>query len=92
MTITVKKKRSETGAKNVMRAARGPGLMGRGSSIPSFWPVTRLWNVQPSRQPLPSRVFVEGEIVPPGKSMLSKSVCMSRVKSRTWATPAGPKA
>ena len=90
--MTVKKKSSDTGAKKVIRAASGPGLMGRGGSMPSFCPVTRLSKRQRRRQPRPSAAFDEGEMVPTGKSMRSKSVVMSIVKSRTWATAEEAKA
>ena len=56
ITITVRKNSSETGAKKVMRAARGPGLRRFGRSMPTFWPVTRLSKRQPSRQPSPFRL------------------------------------
>ena len=35
--------------------------------MPSFCPVTRLSNRQPSRQPLPSGVFDDGDSVPAGE-------------------------
>jgi hypothetical protein len=90
--MTMKKKRRETGAKNVMRAATGPGFRRLGRSRPIFCPVTRLSNRHPSRQPSPAAVLVVGETVPGGKSMRRKSVVMSSAKSCTLLTPSGAKA
>jgi len=60
--------------------------------MPIFWPVTRRSKRQSSFQPRPSWTFAEGEMVPAGKSILSKSVRISISKSWTWDTPAGAKA
>ncbi len=84
----MRKNSKATGAKKVTRAAKGPGFNLSGGSIPTLWPVTRLSNRQRRRQPGPSAVLVEGERVPAGKSICRKSVFISRVKSRTWLTPA----
>ena len=62
ITITVKKKSSETGAKKVMRAASGPGLSRFGGSMPTCWPVTRLSKRHARRQPVAARArFGRGE-------------------------------
>ena len=87
ITITARKNRSDTGAKNVTRAAKGPGFSFSGSSIPIAWPEIRFVNVHVSAQPFGVDVISLGETVPAGKSMSRKFVRSVRLKSRTCATP-----
>ena len=64
ITITVRKKRSETGAKKVTRAANGPGLMRSGISMPIPWPAIRFSKRQTRSAPSARRVRVSGDRVP----------------------------
>ena len=92
MTMTVRKKSSETGAKKVMRAVTGPGLSRFGGSIPMRFPAARLSKAHFKVQLSPEVVFAVGAIVPAGKSKPPKSVVRVSAKSRTCATPSLTKA
>src|SRR5262245_54843596 len=85
--IQTKKKKSETGAKYVISAASGPGLIRCGMTIPIAYPEMRFAEVHLSSYPSAVSVRGEvGEIVPSGKSMSRKCVRIVRSKFLTRFT------
>src|SRR3989442_12423520 len=87
ITIPARKNRSETGAKKVTLAAKGPGLSFSGSPMPMAWPEIRFEKRQASAHPSAVELFSCGDTVPAGKSMSLKFVRMVSTKSRTCETP-----
>src|SRR5512147_1074315 len=83
-----KKKRRDTGAKNVSRSANGPGLSLRGSSMPMLAPVSIDEKFHSPRQPPGDLVCDEGDRVPAGKS--TSGVLASTARWKSLARPAAP--
>src|SRR2546423_4418834 len=81
-TRTAKKKSNETGAKNDMREATGPGLATEGMPMAIPWALMTSGYDQTKFQPFAFRARSVGEPVPAGKSNSEKSVVMARRKFR----------
>src|SRR4051794_41174058 len=79
-TSTAKKKRSDTGAKNDIREATGPGFATDGIPIATAWALMTSGYDHTKCQPCAVRVRSVAEPVPAGKSNSGKSVVMERRK------------
>src|ERR1051326_5107671 len=79
-TRTEKKKRSETGAKNEIRDATGPGFATEGIPIAIDWALMTSGYDQTKCQPSAVRVRSVADPVPAGKSNSGKSVVIASRK------------
>src|SRR5436190_10842298 len=88
-TRTEKKKRSETGAKNDIRDAIGPGFATDGIPIAMDWALITSGYDQTKCQPFAVRVRSVADPVPGGKSNSEKSVVS--VRRKFWIRDVSPK-